>query len=499
MLLTWIIAIPAIAGLLAWAVSGRSQLACRWIALLACVVDLTLIIGIWLRHAAAGSPGGVILDQNDPWVPRLGISYHLATDGLSLLLVALTAVLGVVAVAVSWKEINERVGTFHLALMLLLSGILGVFLAFDLILFYFFWELMLVPMYFLIGIWGHERRVYAAVKFFIFTFLSGLFMFIAILGLYAANARATGVYTFSYPALLLTAKAAPYSLWLMMGFFVAFAVKLPMIGLHNWLPDAHTEAPTAGSVILAGLLLKTGAYGLIRFAIPLFPAASADIRLPAMILGAAGIIYGAVLAFAQRDFKRMVAYTSVSHMGFVLLGIYSGNQLALQGAVIQILSHGISTGALFALAGMLQERTHTRDFTKLGGLWATVPKMGGFTLLFAIAGLGLPGFGNFVGEFLVLLGAFQASPAIAIVASVGFVLSAIYSLRLVQMSMFGPNENNWAVKDLDIREIAVLGGLALVILWLGLHPQPVFNAAKPSVVAVQQSLGVNDEEMGARP
>ncbi len=484
MILTWIIAVPAIGGALAWIVSGKSALAARWIALLACLVDLGIAVGLW---AAGGYRGGMIAEQSVPWIPRFGIGYHLAMDGLSLLLVLLTCLLGAVAVAVSWREINERVGAFHLSLLLLLSGILGVFLAFDLFLFYSFWELMLIPMYFLIGLWGHENRVYAAIKFFIFTFASGLFMLIAILGLVMLNGRATGLYTFDYPTLSATAAATgPYAFWLMMGFFIAFAVKLPAIPVHTWLPDAHTEAPTAGSVILAGLLLKTGAYGIIRFAIPLFPAASGDIRTAAMILGTAGILYGAILAFAQKDFKRMVAYTSVSHMGFVLLGIYAGTPLALAGVVIEILSHGISTGALFAIAGMLQERTHTRDFDRLGGLWATAPKMGGFALLFALAALGLPGMGNFIGEFLILLGAFQTAPVIAIVAALGLVLSVIYSLRLVQLSIFGPNENNWSIADLNAREVAVLAVMAIVILHLGLYPQPVFDAARESLTTIER-------------
>lgn len=487
MVLTWLIVIPAIGGALAWIASARSKSLARWIALGAVTADFALSVGVWIWSATAPH-GALLIEQRATWIPQFGISYHLAMDGLSLLLVVLTTFLGVIAVAVSWREITDRVGAFHFTLLLLLSGIVGVFLAYDLILFYFFWELMLIPMYFVIGLWGHENRVYAAIKFFLFTFISGLFMLAAILGVFIFHGRATGNYTFDYSTLLASAASIPYSFWLMLGFFAAFAVKLPMVPLHTWLPDAHTEAPTAGSVILAGLLLKTGAYGIMRFAIPLFPVASGDLRQAAMILGTIGILYGAVLAFAQRDLKRMIAYTSVSHLGFVLLGIYAGTTLALQGAVIEILSHGISTGALFVVAGMLQERTHTRDFDKLGGLWATVPRLGGFTLLFALAALGLPGLGNFVGEFLILLGAFQANPAIAIVASVGFVFSVIYALRLVQLSMHGPNEHYWALPDLGGREMAVLGWMAVVIFWLGLYPQPIFNTARRSLDSVQQTL-----------
>ena len=488
MTLTWLILIPAIGGLLSWIAARWSTSAARWTALVACAGDFGLAVALWISHPTAGMSGAMILEQNLRWVPQFGIRYHLAMDGLSLLLVLLTTLLGVVSVACSWREITDRVGAFHFSMLLLLSGILGVFLAFDLFLFYFFWELMLVPMYFVIGLWGHENRVYAAIKFFLFTFISGLFMLIAIIGLYVIHGRATGDYTFDYSRLIATAMSSRYAMWLMLGFFFAFAVKLPAVPLHTWLPDAHTEAPTAGSVILAGLLLKTGAYGMMRFAIPLFPGASAHLAPWAMVVGVVGILYGAVLAFAQRDLKRMVAYTSVSHLGFVLLGIYAGTELALQGAVVEIISHGITTGALFLLAGMLQERTHTRDLGKLGGLWATVPKMGGFTLLFALAALGLPGLGNFVGEFLVLLGTFQVSPAIAAVAAAGFIFSVIYAVRLVQASMHGPNESNWALPDLSLRETIILGSLAALIVWLGLYPRPTFTTARPSLQAIQQSL-----------
>ena len=490
MILTWIIIIPAIGGILAWILARWSASAARWISLLAMAITFVIAVGLWIQHPVT-SFGSVIAEQRIPWVPQFGISYHLAMDGLSLLLVLLTTLLGTISVAASWKEITDRVGAYHFSMLLLLTGILGVFLALDLFLFYFFWELMLVPMYFLIGLWGHENRVYAAIKFFLFTFLSGLFMLIAIIGLVIVHQKATGVYTFDYSALLGTAMPARTAFWLMMGFFTAFAVKLPAFLVHTWLPDAHTEAPTAGSVILAGLMLKTGAYGMLRFAIPLFPEASKTLVPAAMIIGVAGIIYGAILAFAQRDFKRMVAYTSVSHMGFVLLGIYAGTRIALQGAIVEILAHGLSTGALFLIVGMIQERTHTRDFQRLGGLWETMPKLGGFTLFFALAALGLPGMGNFVGEFLVLLGTFQVSVPLAVIGTLGFVFSVVYALRLVQLSVFGPNEHNWRLPNLSAREVAILGILAALVLWLGLYPQPILNTSGPFTdhALVRRSLG----------
>lgn len=434
------------------------------------------------------SPGHAYIDYSIPWIPRLGINFHLALDGLNLLLVMLTSVLGVISVACSWREITFRVGGYHFTLMILLAAIMGTFLAMDLILFYFFWESMLVPMYFLISIWGHENRRYAALKFFLFTFISGFFMLAGILGIYVMHGSASGVWTFDYHALINTPMSGFAAFWLMLGFFAAFAVKLPVVPVHTWLPDAHTEAPTAGSVILAGLLLKTGAYGLIRFAIPLFPIASAHMAQAAMILGVIAILYGALLSFPQQDFKRMVAYTSISHMGFVLLGIYSGNQIAMQGAVLEMLAHGISTGALFLIVGMVQERTHTRDLDFLGGLWETAPKIGGFTLLFALAALGLPGLGNFIGEFLVLLGTFQVNRILAIIAALGLVFSVIYALRLVQLTVLGPNKNNWQLSDLSLREMAILGSLAVIILWLGLYPQPVFSTARAALQPARQAI-----------
>jgi len=425
---------------------------------------------------------------NALWVPQLGIRYHLALDGLSLLLVLLTTLLTVVSIACSWREITERVGEFHLALMVLSATILGTFMAFDLLLFFFFFEAMLVPMYLLIAIWGHENRRYAAIKFFLFTFLGGLFVLLGTIGLYVYN----GGGSFEYAALLGTALPASAAMLLMLGFVLGFAVKLPAVPLHTWLPDAHTEASTAGSVMLAGLLLKTGAYGMLRFAVPLFPEASAAIAPWMMALGAAGILYGAILSYAQRDLKRMVAYTSVSHMGFVLLGIYAGTPLALQGAVLSIICHGLATGALFVIAGLVQERTHTRELSRLGGLWAVAPKLGGFTLFFALAALGLPGLGNFIGEFLVLLGAFGVAPVITIVASIGLVASVVYALWLVQRSVFRPNENEWTLPDLSAREVVTLGVLAALLLWLGLYPQPVFDTAKHAIVASEMRGGEAD-------
>jgi NADH-quinone oxidoreductase subunit M len=353
-------------------------------------------------------------------------------------------------------------------------------------LFYFFWEMMLIPLYFLISIWGHEKRVYAATKFFIFTQGSGLLMLLAILGLYFIHGRATGVYTFNYFQLLGTVMSESTARWLMLGFFVAFAVKLPAVPLHTWLPDAHTQAPTAGSVDLAGLVLKVGGYGMLRFLVPLFPKAAHALAPVAMALAVISILYGAVQAFGQKDLKRLVAYTSISHMGFVLLGIFAWNTLALQGVIMVMLAHGISTGALFILVGDLDERIHTRDLTRMGGLWSTVPRMGGAAMLFALASLGLPGLGNFVGEFLVLLGVYQVSVPAAALATLGFIISTVYSLWMIQRVFHGPNTEGWKLPDLSGRELAIMLAMIAVIVWLGLYPQPVLSTSQPAVMALQQ-------------
>jgi NADH-quinone oxidoreductase subunit M len=345
---------------------------------------------------------------------------------------------------------------------------------------------MLIPLYFLIGFWGYENRVYASVKFFIFTQAGGLLMLLAILGLYFVHGHATGVYTFDYNQLLGTPMSEWTARWLMLGFFVSFAVKLPVVPLHTWLPDAHTQAPTAGSVDLAGLVLKVGAYGMIRFLVPLFPAAALDFSSVAMGLAVVSILYGAVLAFAQTDIKRMVAYTSVSHMGFVLLGIFAWNELSLEGAVMIMLAHAISTGALFMLVGDLNGRIHTRDMSRMGGLWQTVPKMGAVALFFAVASLGLPGLGNFVGEFLVVLGTFQTNTPMAVVATLGLIVSAVYSLWMIQVAFQGQNTLGWKLQDMTRREAAIMASMIGVIVWLGLYPQSILATARSSINNLQQ-------------
>ena len=372
MILVVLISILFFGGVLAWLSEGLDSKFPRVIALTAVVIDL--LVMLTLLGADAGDSGWIV-QLNAQWMPRFGISFHLAADGLSVLMMLLTAFLGAVAIGSAWDEITEKTGFFYFNLLWTLAGVIGVFTALDLFLFFFFWEVMLIPMYFIIAIWGHENKNYAAMKFFIFTQVTGMLMLISILALAYFHYVQFGWFSFDYVDLLKVNTSSAIEMWIMLGFFVAFSTKLPSFPFHSWLPDAHSQAPTAGSVILAGVLLKTGAYGLIRFAIPLFPEASMTFAPFAMTLAVISILYCAKVAFAQTDIKRLIAYTSVSHMGFVLLGIYAWNEQALQGAVMTMLAHGLSAAALFMLAGGLQHRIHTRDMDHMGGFWAKVPRL----------------------------------------------------------------------------------------------------------------------------
>ena len=480
-----IISVLIIGGFAAWLSEALNRNWPKWVSLSTILLSALLVVPLFSLEPVTMQLGNAtsqwLLVYEAPWIPRFGISFLFALDGLSLLMVSLTIFLGLVALASSWNEIEHQPGFFQFNLMWTLAGVTGVFVSLDLFLFFFFWEVMLIPMYFLIAIWGHENKAYASMKFFLFTQISGMFMLLSILALVFTAKSMTGSFTFSYFDLVGLDLDADIAWWLMLGFFIAFLVKLPGFPFHTWLPDAHTQAPTAASVLLAGILLKTGAYGLLRFTVPLFPQAAMEIAETAMLLGAIGVVYGAVMAFAQDDFKRLIAYSSVSHMGFVLIGIFAWRELTLQGSVLQMVAHGLSTAALFMIAGALQQRLHTRDLSEMGGLWKDMPRMGAITLFFIVASLGMPGLGNFVGEFLVLLGTFQVNVPITIFASLGLIVAAIYSLVAMQRAFQGPTTAERNLKDFDAREVGIMVLMMLGLVYLGIHPQPVFDMVDPAL------------------
>ena len=417
-----------------------------------------------------------------PWIKEFGISYHVGIDGISLFLFLLTSFISVVSILASWT-IKDRIKEYMIAMLVLETGMLGVFISLDMFLFYVFWELMLIPMYLLIGVWGGPRRIYAAVKFFIYTMAGSVLMLLAIIALYFMNYKATGEYTFDLLTLYNLDIPMGTQFWLFLAFFFAFAIKVPMFPFHTWLPDAHVEAPTAGSVILAGVLLKMGTYGFVRFSLPLFPYASHQFVPVIAWLAIAGIIYGALVAMVQTDLKKLVAYSSVSHLGFVMLGIFVFNLQGMEGGILQMINHGLSTGALFLMVGMIYERRHTRMIADFGGLTKRMPIFAVFFMIATLSSIGLPGMNGFVGEFLVLVGTFKANVLYAVLATTGVILSACYMLWMFQRVMFNKlsNPENQKLKDLNKREWAILLPIVILIFWIGIYPKPLISRLDVSV------------------
>jgi NADH-quinone oxidoreductase subunit M len=445
---------------------------------------LTFLVSLLLYRDFRLDVPGMQFAETAAWVPWLGIEYHVGVDGISLLLVLLTTFLTAIAILASYGAITTAVKEYMVCLLLLETGMLGVFVALDLVLFYVFWEGMLIPMYFLIGIWGGPRRIYATIKFFLYTMAGGVLMLVGIIALYFLNGgRPGGEYTFNL--LKIVGIELPFALqaWLFLAFALAFAIKVPMFPFHTWLPDAHVEAPTAGSVILAGVLLKMGTYGFLRFALPLFPDAARYFTPLFSWLAIIGILYGALVCMVQPDLKKLVAYSSVSHLGYVMLGIFALTTQGVTGGILQMINHGLSTGALFLLVGVLYERRHTRMIADYGGLARVMPVFTAVFLVVTLSSIGLPGLNGFVGEFLILLGTFRVSPLYAVLGTAGIILAAVYMLWMFQRVMFGTvvHEANRRLPDLSGRELATLIPILVLIVWIGIYPQPFLRTTEASV------------------
>jgi NADH-quinone oxidoreductase subunit M len=497
-LLNLITYLPAVGGLLVLlAFRPEHKRAAARFATLVAGLDLAISLILWFAwNSARSDRAGFRFVQEADWIRSIGVRYVVGVDGISMLLVLLTTILGFVAILSSWTAIQHRVREYYAFLLFLQTGLLGVFVSLDLFLFYIFWEAMLVPMCFIIGVWGGPRRVYAAVKFFIYTFLGSVLMLIGILALYLHYGATTGTYTFDVRSLQAMGQWSDWSalqLWVWLALFLGFAIKVPMFPFHTWLPDAHVEAPTAGSVILAGVLLKMGTYGFLRFSLPILPEATRTCLPWALGLSLVGVVYGAMVALMQKDWKKLVAYSSVSHLGLTMVGVFALNQQGIEGGVLQMINHGLSTGALFLIVGLVYERRHTRLIADYGGLWAVMPVFAVFFLIMTLSSIGMPALpGNgFVGEFTVLLGAFQLPSKVwAVVAASGIVLGAIYMLWLYQRTMFGKIDKpeNQGLIDLSFREIMTLLPLTALSFWIGLYPKPFFDVVRPSVERIVRQV-----------
>src|SRR5437867_5183563 len=482
--LSLILFTPLVGALILLLVNSRNEDAIRWIAYLVALVGFVISVPLWFLYSPQNADFQVV--ERATWIPSIGAEYFLGVDGFSTLLILLTTLVGAIATLSAWTAITERVKEFYIFLLVLQTGMLGAFMSLDFLLFFLFWEVMLVPMYFLIGIWGSDNRLYSAIKFFLYTLVGSVIMLLGILALYFAyhnDPANLGAYSFDITRYQKYAFAANLQWWVFLAFFLGFAIKVPMFPFHTWLPDAHTDAPTAGSVILAAVLLKMGTYGFLRFSLPILPEASRQFVPMMVLLSIIGIVYGALVALAQKDWKRLVAYSSVSHMAMVMLGMFALNPVGITGSIIQQLNHGISTGALFLLVGVVYERRHTREISESGGLSKVMPVYAAVFLFMTMSSIGLPALNGFIGELLILQGVFAVNRVWAAFAASGVVLGAAYMLYLYQRTMFGRVENpkNEALLDLSHREFVTFAPLLVLAVWIGLYPSPFLRRIETSV------------------
>jgi NADH-quinone oxidoreductase subunit M len=490
-------------------VNRNNGRAIRIMATATAVIDFLVSLYLWPNFNRAGTGEGLWqFKESYNWIPSLGVKYDFGVDGISVLLILMTTFMGIIAVVSSYSAIHHREKEYYTLLLMLQTGMIGTFCALDFFLFYVFWEVMLVPMYFIIGIWGGARKLYAAIKFFLYTLAGSVLMLLSILALYFFNdggisflniAGLGNPGTFSVLKFHEIGHLIPPTLqfWIFLGFFFGFAIKVPMFPFHTWLPDAHVEAPTAGSMILAAVLLKMGTYGFVRFALPILPDATKQLLFPIVVLSLIGIVYGALVSLVQKDMKKLVAYSSVSHLGFCVLGIFAVNETAISGSILQMVNHGLSTGALFMLVGVIYERRHTRLLADYGGIARTMPIFAVFFVISVLSSVGLPGLNGFIGEFLILAGTFQTHPVAATFAASGVILAAIYLLWLVQKVFFGPitNEENRNIPDIAWNEIAAMIPLVIFMVWIGVHPNTFLKKMEPSVKHLMTTI--NDKDSSA--
>ena len=480
-LLSLILFTPLVGAIVLLFVNGQRTNLIRWIANIFAIAGFLVSLPLWFQYDTQ-NPAFQFVERHE-WIPSIGAEYFLAVDGFSSLMILLATLMGVIAVLSSWTAITERLKEFYIFMLTLQVGMLGAFMALDFLLFFVFWEVMLVPMYFLIGIWGSDRRLYSAIKFFLFTLVGSVVMLLGILAVYFYNESVTGVYTFDVTQFHNLSIPPNTQWWIFLAFFLGFAVKVPMFPFHTWLPDAHTDAPTAASVILAAVLLKMGTYGFIRFSLPILPEATRTFVPMIVALSIIGIVYGALVAMAQSDWKRLVAYSSVSHMGMVMLGMFALTPVGITGSIVQQLNHGISTGALFLIVGIVYERRHTREISEYGGLSKIMPVYAAVFLIMTMSSIGLPTLNGFIGEVLILQGVFVVSKLWAAFAASGIVLGAAYMLWLYQRTMFGTvtNPKNEGLADLTMREVATFAPLLILAFWIGLYPAPFLRRLETSV------------------